>query len=40
MCLVGEGVGEILKKDSEYLLRIPKDVAEDSSFPFVARAQE
>ena len=32
--LVGKGYGEILKKDGEYLLRIPKDVAEDSNFPF------
>jgi len=34
ICLVGEGTGEILEKDGEYLLRIPKDVFEDSNFPF------
>lgn len=32
--MVGEGVGKILKKEGKFLLRIPKNVAEDSNFPF------
>ena len=34
MYLVGEGTGKILKKDGEYFLRIPKEVFEDTNFPF------
>ena len=34
MYLVGKGYGEILKKDGECIVRIPKEVAEDTMFPF------
>lgn len=33
--MVDEAVGEFVKKEDGYYLRIPKEVFEDSMFPFV-----
>jgi ribosomal protein L24E len=38
--MVSEGTGTLFKrKDGKYLIYIPKDVAEDSQFPFKVRAR-
>jgi len=38
--MVLEGTGTLFKrKDGKYLIYIPKDIAEDSQFPFKVRAR-
>lgn len=41
VCMVSEGKGRLFKrKDGKYLVYLPKDLAEDSMFPFKVTASK